>query len=140
MQTRPEAMKLRTAVTDLSSRAELALSRWAPQLREQAQPAPGRTPNAAADRLVAEEKLRQQLAELEGEAAAVKREIDAKEGSLAGWEERAARAMQHSDDVTAREALAARLEHTEALEGLTGELALLQKLAASCRAALAAPR
>jgi hypothetical protein len=74
MHRRTEGEKLRRSVADLSTRAESALLLWNAQLRERAKLSPSMSPNSAADRIVAEEKLRQQLAELEKETAVVEGE------------------------------------------------------------------
>jgi hypothetical protein len=134
-----EREKLRRAVADLSSRAETALSAWGAQLRDRTKPRTGAAPNGAAGRIVAEEKLRQQLAELESEAALVQREYESKAATAAYWDDRAVVAMRHSDTVSAQEALDAHSRHTEALQELTSELTILRALAKSCREVLAAP-
>jgi hypothetical protein len=134
-----EREKLRRAVADLSSRAETALSAWGAQLRDRTKPRRNTAPNTAADRIIAEEKLRQQLAELESEAALVQREFDSKAATASHWDERAIVAMRHSDTVSAQEALEAHTRHTEALQELTSELTILRALAKTCREVLAAP-
>lgn len=134
-----ERDKLRRAVADLSSRAETALSAWGAQLRHRTKPRAGTTSNTAAERIVAEDKLRQQLAELESEAALVEREYDTKAATASFWDERAMVAMRHSDTVSAQEALEAHSRHTDALQELTSELTILRALAKSCREVLATP-
>ena|SRR6266550_3083098 len=136
----PEREQLRRDVADLSSRAENALLLWNAQVRERAKPRSDATPNTAADRIVAEEKLRQQLAELESEMELVQREYDGKAATAAFWEERAMVAMRHSDDVTAQEALRMHSRHIESLQELVGELTILRKLAKSCREVLGVPQ
>ena len=135
-----ERDKLRRAVADLSSRAETALSAWGTRLRDRTKPTIDTAPNSVAVRIIAEEKLRQQLAELETEMALVQREYDSKAATAAHWEERAIVAMRHSDTVAAQEALEAHSRHAEALQELTSELTILRALASSCREVLGAPR
>jgi hypothetical protein len=137
MQDLAEREELRLAVADLSSRAETALSEWGAQLRHRTKPVADATPNTAADRVVAEEKLRQQLAELESETAFVQREYDAKVATASFWERRKMIAMRHSDDVAVQEALQGQSRHAEAVQELVGELAILRALALSCREVLA---
>ncbi len=135
-----EREKLRRAVADLSSRAETALSAWGTQVRDRTKPRTDTAPNSAAVRIIAEEKLRQQLAELETEMALVQREYESKAATAAHWEERSIVAMRHSDTVAAQETLEAHSRHAEALQELSGELTILRSLAKSCREVLAAPR
>lgn len=135
-----EREKLRRAVADLSSRAETALSAWGTQLRDRTKPRTDSATNSAVDRIVAEEKLRQQLAELETESALVQREYDSKAATASYWDERAIVAMRHSDTVAAQEALDAQSRHAEALQELTSELTILRALAKSCREVLVVAR
>ena len=130
--------KLRLAVADLSSRAETALSAWGAQLRDRTKPGTSATSSSAAERIVAEDKLRQQLAELESEMALVQREYETKAATTSFWDERAIVAMRHSDTVAAQEALEAHRRHADALQELTSELTILRALAKSCREVLAA--
>lgn len=131
--------KLRRAVADLSSRAETALSAWGAQLRDRTKPSAGATSNTVAERIVAEDKLRQQLAELESEMGLVQREYDSKAATASFWDERADVAMRHSDTVAAQEAFEAHTRHADALQELTSELTILRALAKSCREVLATP-
>lgn len=124
---------LRLAVADLSSRAESALSAWNAQLRDRTRPRPGATANTAAERIIAEDKLRLQLAELENETQQVEREFLAKSAALSSTDERAMIAQRHSDDVTAMEALEAHRHFADELQALSSELTILQALAQSCR-------
>lgn len=132
-----EREKLRLAVASLSSRAETALSAWGAQLRDRTKPGTGATSNTAAERIIAEDKLRQQLAELESEMALVQGEYASKAATASFWDERAVVAMRHSDTVAAQEALEAHGRHTDALQELTSELTILRALAKSCREVLA---
>lgn len=134
-----EREKLRRLVADISSRAETALLKWNAQFGDRTKARGDAPPNAMADRIVIEEHLRQQLAELENELAVVQREHDDRAAMVLFWDERAVVAMRHSDDVTAMQALQVHGRHVEALQELAGELTILGKLVKSCREALAAP-
>jgi hypothetical protein len=136
MSRRTEGEKLRRSVADLSSRAESALILWNTQLRERARLSPGMSPNTAADRIVAEEKLRQQLAELEKETAVVEGEYEAKAATVAHWEERCDIAMRHSDVLAAQDALRTHADHAAVLQALESELTVLRTLMKSCREVL----
>jgi hypothetical protein len=131
-----ERKKLRLAVADLSSRAETALSAWGAQLRDRTKPDTGAASNTVAERIVAEDKLRQQLAELESEMALVQREYESKAATASFWDDRAVVAMRHSDTVAAQEALEAHRRHADALQELASELTILRALAKSCREVL----
>jgi hypothetical protein len=125
--------KLRRVVVDLSSRAESTLISWNTYVRDRSKPRAVQAPNAEANRIVEEEKLRQQLAQLEREHAAVEQEFQAKEANVRHWEERANTAMRHSDAVAADEAHRAHAEHSAALRVLERELTILRALMKACR-------
>lgn len=124
---------LRVAVADLSSRAESALAAWNDQLRDRTRPAPGPTANSEAERIIAEDKLRLQLSELENETAVVQREYHVKASALSQLDERAMVAQRHSDVVAATEALEGHRRHSDELQELASELTILHALAQSCR-------
>src|SRR3954469_14140434 len=125
--------KLRRAVLELSSRAESTLVSWNTFVREQGTLPTRRAANAEATRIVEEEKLRQQLAQLEKENAAVETEYQAKKANVDEWAERAHIAMRHSDVIAAEQANRVHAEHSASLKALERELTILRALMKACR-------
>lgn len=125
--------KLRRVVVDLSSRAESTLISWNTHVRDRSKGRAIQAPNAEASRIVEEEKLRQQLGQLEREHAAIEQEFQAKEANVRHWEERADHAMRHSDAIAADEAHRAYAEHSAGLRELERELTILRALMKACR-------
>ena len=125
--------QLRRAVADLSSRAESTLVLWNAYVRKQVASPAQHQANAEAHRIVEEEKLRQQLVQLERESAMIEEEYQAKQAYVVHWEERANIAMRHSDVVAAEEAHRAHDEHNASLKALERELTILRALMKTCR-------
>lgn len=128
--------EMRRTIEELSVRAETALSRWGSKLRREVDPQPDAATLSMADRIVAEDKLRQQLTELEKELVLVTDEYEAKATAVRFWDERAAIAMRHSDAVTAKEAFEFHRRYVDELHESEREVGLLKHLVKKCRDAL----
>jgi phage shock protein A len=133
MRPQPDNEQLRRAVADLSSRAESTLVLWNAHVRKQVKSRVAPARNADAYRIVEEEKLRQQLVQLERESAMIEEEYRAKQAYVDHWEERADIAMRHSDVVAAEEAHRVYDEHSVSLKALERELTILRALMRTCR-------